>query len=1175
MPTDNAPSLNDEQTFEGCAQPADSSDRSLGDQSTFGGGGESSLSDIGGLTGDADLDMEIVDLSRYEVQETLGKGGMGEVLLATDTRLNRKVAIKRMLGDAAKSQTAVRRFLTEAQSIAALNHFNIVQIHDYGRDKDGPFLIMEYVDGGSLLDKCRDVAMPLEEAVELTCQLCDGLSKAHDAGIVHRDIKPANILLTTDGLPKLTDFGLARQDAGDTGQTMAGAVLGTLDFMPPEQRKDATLTDNRSDLWSLAATLYQLVTGKSPKIIRFNGVPQSLQDVLGKALEDEKDARYQTAAEFKDALKGSLTTNEPVPEVVVDLGAGECPKCHTKNEASRKFCSNGTCGGPLRVTCLACNTEIPVWDQVCGDCGGKQAELIASRVEEFESQRAEAEQHRSAYAYESALEIARGIAAVEVEDERFSQQKTWAEEFLESVQSEWDRETASSKSHYAEAQQHRGAFDYPSAIHSLESIPAALRSETVSRYLTGLESDQQESEELIATISERVQRRDLKGLLEQVDRAVELRGDRADLHKLQDQLRDRRDKRIQQRDEAYEEAASLLSQGNSKGAYRLIGTVKTSDLRSSDEQLRSQLEEIVAAEDKLIALVKESKADGVLDPDEVVDMYLAASSYLELNPKHAKISGMLDQLKGRLIKEGQSGQTVGIDLGTTFSTIAQLGDDGQPHCLKNADERAITPSVVLLSEDGKVVVGPSNERIAMEKPKNVVEAIKREMGNPDFHIVYQNKKLTPEFISALIIKKLKQDAEKHIGEIANAVVTVPYYFNHVRRKATQDAGRIAGLNIIDTINEATAAALAYAWERGELGNTELAQTEKTILVYNLGGGTFNAAVIRYTPTNFKVLAVDGDVMLGGLDWSRRIVDQVSEQFAMKHGEDPREDPETLQILAQECEKAKRELSTRAQAEVPVYCKGKSFTLSLTRGDFERMTRDLMGRTRDTTELVLMAAGVEAENLDEVVLVGGSTNMPVVEQMLVEVCKRKPSREVKPEEAVAKGAAIHAAILEARATGGESPMGKLIINRLRSVTTSYVNSHALGVKVTDPNEKTRQINHILIAQNTSLPCSETQQLATNAEGQSQMHVEILEGNASDPAACYLIGVVRIYDLPPGLPKGSPVEVTYSYSAQGRLHVNARELTRGHYATAVIDYERNQLPRDSLRDFQSMLAGISMD
>ena len=472
MPRDDDQSLGDQQTYEGGAQPADSSDRSLGDQSTFGGGGESSLSDIGDLTGDADLDMEIVDLSRYEVQETLGKGGMGEVLLATDTRLNRKVAIKRMLGDAAKSQTAVKRFLTEAQSIAALNHFNIVQIHDYGRDKDGPFLIMEYVGGGSLLDKCREGALPLEEAVELTCQLCDGLSKAHDAGIIHRDIKPANILLTTDGLPKLTDFGLARQDTGDTGQTMAGAVLGTLDFMPPEQRRDATHTDARSDLWSLAATLYQMVSGEPPRVIDLDEVPQQLRTTLSKALKTKPDDRYQTAGEFKDALQAtSQTASQPIQGPAAELGAGECPKCHTPNESSRKFCSE--CAAALRVSCLKCETEIPVWDKVCGDCGGKQSELAASKLEELARQCDQAEEYRREYRFEDALQIARSLA--EVEDERLAEHVPWAEEFVTATEAAWERERESAAVHFEEARKHRDAFDYASAIHAVESVPEAMR----------------------------------------------------------------------------------------------------------------------------------------------------------------------------------------------------------------------------------------------------------------------------------------------------------------------------------------------------------------------------------------------------------------------------------------------------------------------------------------------------------------------------------------------------------------------------------------------------------------------------------------------------------------------------------------------------------------------------
>ncbi|MGC6446883.1 MAG: serine/threonine protein kinase, partial [Rubripirellula sp.] len=348
--SENENSLGDQNTLDGGDDQLDP--QSLGDEGTFAGGGHDSQSlgdeiTLGSGTPDGDDSfddgMEIVDLeARYKIEGILGKGGMGEVLLATDTRLERKVAIKRILGTAAKSKTAVNRFLTEAKSVAALNHPNIVQIYDYGRAKDGPFLIMEYVEGESLLDKCRQGPIELEEAVNLTCQLCEGLAKAHAANIIHRDIKPANVLMTPDGVPKLTDFGLAKDDTADTGMTMAGAVLGTLDFMPPEQRKDAALTDNRSDLWSLAASLYQMVTGKSPKIIKFNDVPAALQDVLARALEDEKEDRYPTAIDLRDALKESLQDSGTD---ISDIGEGECPHCRTKNDSSRKFCRS--CAGSL------------------------------------------------------------------------------------------------------------------------------------------------------------------------------------------------------------------------------------------------------------------------------------------------------------------------------------------------------------------------------------------------------------------------------------------------------------------------------------------------------------------------------------------------------------------------------------------------------------------------------------------------------------------------------------------------------------------------------------------------------------------------------------------------------------------------------------------------------------
>ncbi|WP_437203173.1 Hsp70 family protein [Planctomicrobium sp. SH664] len=520
------------------------------------------------------------------------------------------------------------------------------------------------------------------------------------------------------------------------------------------------------------------------------------------------------------------------------------------------------------------------------------------------------------------------------------------------------------------------------------------------------------------------------------------------------------------------------------------------------------------------------------------------------------------------------GQTVGVDLGTTYSTIAQLNPQGEPIAIPNADGKTITPSVVILGEDGKIIVGPTRDRMALENPRNIVEAIKRQMGNKDFFVVYQGKKFTPEFISALILKKLKQDAEKVMGPVANAVITVPYYFNDVRRKATQDAGQIAGLNVIDIINEPTAATLAVAWQKGQLGRPDAFKGERTIMVYDLGGGTFDVTVVRYTANNFKVLATDGDVMLGGLDWSRRIVDYIAEQFHKKHGEDPREDPETMMQLTQDCEEAKRELSLKAQMSINAYYKGKNLAVALTRGDFERLTGDLMQRTRDTTELVMQQAGVGKGELDEVVLVGGSTYMPVVETMLREVTGKVPTRDVTPEEAVAQGAAIHAAILESKATGGASHLAQAVSNRLKSVVASDVNSHSLGIKITDPNNKTRKINHIMIPKNTSIPFEVSQKFVTNAPNQQRIHICVLEGDATDPDACTTIGDFRITGLPDNLPKGSPVEVTYLYDKNGRIHARARELTSHSEAKAEIVRDSG-LTNDNLDSLEVLASEYSVE
>ena len=623
MPRDDDPSLGDEVTLQG-GKPTPADERSLGDRSTFAGSEGSSLSDLGEFTDLPDHDMEIVALSsRYTIEKTLGKGGMGEVLLATDTRLDRKVAIKRIRGDAGSSKAAVARFLTEAKSIAALSHNNVVQVYDYGRDQEGPFLIMEYVAGGSLLDRCKEGPIELEEAVDLACQLCDGLGRAHDAGIIHRDIKPANILLTDDGVPKLTDFGLAKADSRDHTMTMAGAVLGTLDFMPPEQRQDSALVDARSDLWSLAATLYQMVTGESPKVIRIKKVPALLQDLIDKALEEAKEDRYQSAQELSNALAETRSNSQSVAPSNQDLGAGECPQCHTLNESSRKFCRE--CAAPLLVPCLQCSEPMAIWDKVCGECGGKQQALLEDRNAQHASQREEAERLRADYQFSEAIDLLKPMQSFE--DQRFSAISEWAKNFGSEIEEEAERRPREAQESFAESQKHRDAFDYPAAITSLQQIPAPFLTTNMARYLRDMEAAESEAKDVLAQIKQAINADDLDELLPIVERGIELRGDRKDLPILRTQLLRRIAKRQQLKKTAINEAKKLL---DSQKYEKVIGVLSgvpekliDKDIRQLQSLAESKLRELRALEDE----IESKQDDDTADPGELIR---ALKSYLLL-----------------------------------------------------------------------------------------------------------------------------------------------------------------------------------------------------------------------------------------------------------------------------------------------------------------------------------------------------------------------------------------------------------------------------------------------------------------------------------------------------------------------------------------------------------------
>ena len=550
---------------------------------------------------------------------------------------------------------------------------------------------------------------------------------------------------------------------------------------------------------------------------------------------------------------------------------------------------------------------------------------------------------------------------------------------------------------------------------------------------------------------------------------------------------------------------------------------------------------------------------------------------------------------------------IGIDLGTTFSAMAYLDRDGKPVTIPNAEGDLTTPSVVLFESETEVIVGREARRASLAEPDRVAEDVKRYMGDDFYPRVLLGQRLSPITLSAMILRKLMQDARARAGSIDGAVITVPAYFDEFRRQATAAAAELAGLRLLDIINEPTAAALAYAY-RGFVADGTVARGQpRTVLVYDLGGGTFDVTLLRTVGGDLTVLATAGDVRLGGRDWDERLFNHLADLFVREHGDDPRDDPLSRQQLMSLAEEAKKDLSRRTHTPYVVNHAGKSLRGQITRAEFDQLTADLLFRSESRVSRVLRDAGLAWDAVDELLAVGGSTRMPQVQEMLQRISGKTPNTSVSPDEAVAHGAAIHAAIAVA-AHGGEAPaapaatppaggegpppaepsagqegdalsqlaaatttiqrpaadpapaidaaeekkflawLGDKLVRLLRSVHTTNVNAHSLGV-VAEDRAGRRFVRH-LIARNSRLPAAASRCFATVTTNQRRVTVEIVEGESEAVDYCLAVGTCVITQLPAGLPRGSPIEVTFRYDRSGRLHVQAVHLASGAWAETLI-------------------------
>ena len=511
-------------------------------------------------------------------------------------------------------------------------------------------------------------------------------------------------------------------------------------------------------------------------------------------------------------------------------------------------------------------------------------------------------------------------------------------------------------------------------------------------------------------------------------------------------------------------------------------------------------------------------------------------------------------------------RAVGIDLGTTFSAIAHVNKHGVPEILHNAEGDRITPSVVLFDGD-EVIVGNYAKQSAVVYPDQVVEFIKRFVGEREFSFEYRGEQYTPERISSFILAKLKHDAELRLGHrIDQAVITVPAYFNDTQRQATLRAGEMAGLQVLKLINEPTAAAFAYG-----LNNQD---TDKRVLVFDLGGGTFDVTICQIQGKDIIVNATNGDHQLGGKDWDDTLIRYAAQMFEEKHGMDPLEDTAAYHDLRQKCVSAKISLTRRPKVNLFYDYRGKIMRLEITREKFEDLTSGLMRRCELLTDDVLADANLNREDIDTVLLAGGSTRMPMVRAMLKRLFERAPATDINPDECVALGAALTAALESARLSGEQPDI---------DIRTHDVTSHSLGMVVFRAG---KLHNSRIIGRNTRIPCEQTRDnYVTTHDGQITMDLWLVQGENEDPLECNVLGHFEFYGIPPRPQGESRLAVTYRYNANGIVEVEAMDLRSGqtlaHRLAAghitLEDLARNRIPMQMalIMDCSGSMYGQSID
>lgn len=1126
-------------------------------------------------------------LGDFVLLELIGSGGMSKVFRARKKDHAEELALKVLPLKKLQGNNRLDRFFDEAKAASELQHPNIVATVDFG--KGGPtgaeayYLVMELLDGLNFQQFIEQHGpVDWREAARFIEQASRGLHHAHSHDFIHRDIKPSNFALTDSGDVKLLDLGLALSTAQLENTT---EFVGSVDYLSPEQANGNEIS-KRCDIFGLGGVFYFLLTGKSPyheyapaeRLAAIQNeqpsaieesvvdLPSAIVEIIARMLNREPSERFETAAEVAEALHNILAeqTTNTREDVEDDLFSDIADETGNSVEPEETAAPSPTDEESADALIEVVNPA----DQDSPTLISPQTETTESQSEQVEAQRepAENEPIEEPQTTDKSPDMADkkndGLPdfdaisrAVECESEAVSENpfaNLNVGDAPAPVANPFEVSDAPAAKPPAPVAKPAAAADTAKPALPANAPTATPNTPVANAPIASAAPAAKPPAPLASPAEPDVVDFDAFEDVEEVE-------DVEDIENVED-IEDVED---------IEEVADVepVDEVEDVEETEAIEEVEEADFEpanfepvdtESDTKVGKSVPDVPVASDRDMfppTMPNRDIAENVAGAASAgnVQEASAVDDLAEHAPQAAGDSVMLFKESGPLsdvdylpesdepepvataapasqttatqpTEEPAATIPVGIDLGTTYSVVAHLDESGRPWTLSNAEGDITTPSVVFF-EKGKAIVGKEAMKAAEFEPEGVARYAKRNMGEKLFEKQVRGENLPPEVLQALVLQKLKADAELKLGPIRKAVVTVPAYFNEPRRKATQDAGRLAGLEVLDIINEPTAAAICYGVQQGFLNSEGKATEKELILVYDLGGGTFDVTLTEIVGGEFNAVATAGDVQLGGVDWDMRIVDHIAAAFLEEHGVDIRDDAGALQAALAEASDAKHALTARDEVNIHFAHQGNRLRISLTREEFENASGDLLDRTLFTTNRVLREAKRSWKEITRLLLVGGSTRMPMVQEMLERESGLKVDRSLSPDEAVAHGAAIYAGLLISK---DESP--------LHDISVSNVNSHDLGVLGRESSTGMPR-RHVLIPRNSQLPSSGVGKFVTSKKGQKSVKVEIIEGGDAAGKNATKIGKCIVTDLPPDLPAKTKVVVKFTYGANGRLKVEA--------------------------------------